>query len=387
MDELDKKIQSSTKAVRGNTKVGHDALLFLNTRYESFPVTIQQESLLSSNAKSVYNNLWLWAKKKESSSVPASLFPGYEWITLATGIKRGTIASCMTQLRLQRYITLHQKVRKENGQFVGNDYILNDEPMSLSDTLSLDKDYINFVKTNMVYHRHKRVQYLAVTIFQSLTHHIQNSDDPFRPSTHLEKIDARQQANQLIQERLYPEDINPELPHPEHYFGIPVQDYKDMVNKLHKENSVENNLVHEVNSVESNHVHKMNSVENSQVHKVNEIESLIEQQVHKVNEEVNEEVNGCSSGFIYNTTTEDTKLTSTDKTLVYPEFESRNEKIICELHIAKLPEEVQQIMLDELAGRMADTKQAKLANNIAYLKGWLIKEYNEGRTPFTSYIA
>ena len=382
LDELDKRIQVSTKQVRGDSKVGHDALLFLNTRYESFPVAIQQETLISSNAKSVYNNLWIWAKTKQASSIPASLFPGYDWINRATGLERATIASSLTQLRLQRYLTLHQKVRKENGRFVGNDYILNDEPMSMSDTLSLDNEYVTFVQKSLK-HRHQRVEHLAQMAFMSINHHIQRLDDPFRPASQIEKVEARQQANQIIQQRLFPEESRPGLPEPEHYYGLPIQDYRAMVDRVHKVNAVESNeiaQVHKVNSV----MNTANSDKDNLVHKVNSVEAQIDQPVHKVNAAVNLEVNGCSSSFLYNTTTTETGFTEEPVELVYPEFDSANERAICQLHIARLNPEYRQPILDELAGRMTNKHLAKLENPIGYLKGWLIKQLEEGQIPLTS---
>lgn len=380
--ELDNRIKASTKQIRGDSKAGHDALLFLNTRYESFPVAIQQETLISSNAKSVYNNLWIWAKTKQASSIPASLFPGYDWINRATGLERATIASSLTQLRLQRYLTLHQKVRKENGRFVGNDYILNDEPMSMSDTLSLDNEYVTFVQQSLK-HRHQRVEHLAQMAFISINHHIQRSDDPFRPASQMEKVEARQQANQIIQQRLFPEESRPGLPEPEHYYGIPIEDYRAMVDRVHKVNSEENSeiaQVHKVNAV----MNTANSDTDNRVHKVNAAETSSDQPVHKVNAAVNLEVNGCSSSFLYNTTTTETEFTLEPEELVYPEFDSPNELAICQLHIAKLNPQFRQPILDELAGRMTNKHLAKLENPIGYLKGWLIKQLEEGHIPLTS---
>jgi len=396
MQELDNKIQASTRAVRGNNKAGYDALLFLNTRYESFPVSIQQDSIISSNAKSVYNNLWIWAKTKQSGSLSTSLFPDYEWIMRAAGISRGTLASCMTQLRLQRYITLHQKVRNENNQFVGNDYILNDEPISLADTLTLDKDFIPYVINQQKgHHRHQRVQGIANTAMKAIKNHIKTADDPFRPQTHIEKIETRQQANQITQQRLFPEDVNPDLPEPKHYYGIPIDEYNAMISQVHKMNAEESTLVHKVNAAQSQ-VHKVNSGMNpekkSQVHKVNSAQSLSEQAVHKVNADMNEEVNCCSSSSFNNTTTtSDTKFTLNNnqppqEALIFPKFEFPNETEIARLCIATLPKEHQQTMLDELAGRMADKNMEKVKNVVGYLKS-LINLYKEGRFTFTSYSA
>ncbi len=375
------RIQASSRKVRGEAGTGHDTLLFLNTQYETFPVILQQETLISSNAKTVYNNLWIWAKSAKQTSLQASLFPGYDYIMRATGLSRGTVGSSLAQLRLQRYLTLHQKIRNDQGMFVGNDYILNDEPMGLSDTLALDNDYVEFVEECKTY-RHQRVQHLANLMSASIKEHIESEDNPFRPATHMEKIEARQQAAQIIQTRLFPEDTNPEQPEPQHYFGIPIKEYNAIINQVHKVNSDE--------SDEIDQVHKVNSVVNSgknpktsQVHNVNAGETLTEVQVHNVNAEVNLEVNSCSSGFINNTTT---TVEGEFTELVYPSFETPNELHICKLLMAKVKPEYQQAILDELSARMSSSSKhhQKLDNPIGYLKGWLIKKLDEGELPLTS---
>ena len=394
-DELDKKIQASTRSVRGQTKAGYDALLFLNTRYESFPVSIQHDPLISSNAKSVFNNLWIWAKAKQSNALSTSLFPEYEWIMRAASISRGTLASCMTQLRLQRYITLYQKVRNENNQFVGNDYILNDEPAPLPDTLSLDKDYIQYVKSNLEgQHRHQRVQALAKSAMLSIQKLIKESDDPFRPQSQIERVETRQQANQIIQQRLFPDEVNADLPKPEHYYGIPIEEYEALVSRVHKVNAEETDQVHKVNAAQ---VHKVNSgmnvEEKNRVHKVNAAQSLTDKAVHKVNAEMNVDMNCCSSSSFNNTTTtQETEFTfrpeinQRSEPLIFPEFEFPNEKGTCELCVLTLPREIQQTMLDELSGRMADKTLEKVKNPVTYLKK-LIDLYESGNFTFTSYSA
>ncbi|NNE63653.1 MAG: hypothetical protein HKN34_06180 [Gammaproteobacteria bacterium] len=385
--ELLERVRSSTSKIRGaNKSQGQDTLLFLNTQYESFPVFLQQETLISSNAKVVFNNLWIWAKTKQAGSAQASLFPGYEYINRATGLSKGTIASCITQLRLQRYITLAQKVRSEKGYSIGNDYILNDEPMGLADTLLIDQDYIDYANDN-INHRHQNVAELAKAIISTIEQHVQSTVNPFESASHLEKIDTRQQAAEIIQQRLYPEHYNENENTATHYFGMPIDIYKDATHRVHKVNQAENEDVTKVHKVNSG----MNCVKNNKinpVHKVNSgIESpasLTDDLVHKVNPVVNAVVNPRSSSFYINTPTTENEFTEQEQELIYPEFKTANELAICKLHIAKLNREHQQSILDELSARMASKKKEPLANPIGYLSSWLIKNLNEGGIPFTS---
>jgi hypothetical protein len=403
--DLIRRLRNAAGAVRGVHHHGQDALMFLNTRYESFPVSLQQDAMISSNAKVIYNHLLIWAKDQRAHT-DASLFPDYDWLIRSTNLGRGTIASGLAQLRLQRYLTLHQRLRSEGGRFVGNDWILNDEPMAASDTLILDPDFIEFIN-ECKNHRHHRIQGLAMIASKMMERHIATADDPFRPVTQMEKIEMRQQAAMIQHQRLFPDRaISGQQPAPEHYYGIPIDLFNEFVDRFRdkeKVNAVVNSEVNaEANSVMNSEggiqVHKMNSVETGQVHKVNSVNALENSQVHKVNSvetgqnaqvhKVNSAVNSSSSSYIYkSTTTETPEFTFSDdihKNLIYPEFSTSNELELCKMHIAKLPPEHRQPILDELSARMKSKDKKPLGNPIAYLKGWLIKHLNEGEIPFTS---
>jgi len=382
VNELLATIQTSTKAVRGNdVNRGYDTLLFLNTQYESFPVSIQQDIFISSSAIVTYNNLWIWAKTNQASAIPASMFPGYDYIQRATNLSKGTVASCMTQLRLQRYITLAQKVRSEQGFAVGNDYILNDEPMEIPDTLTIDSEYIDFVEKCKT-HRHMVVVELADIVSATVDAHVSKSENPFQPSTQIEKINTRQQAAAITQKRLFPDEFESDL-EATHFYGIPIDAYNKVANRVHKVNLGENaefDQVHNVNSV----VNPVEIPEINQVHKVNSGETLENTQVHKVKPVVNSVMNHRSSGFINNTTTDKPEFTEKPAALIYPEFNTPNELAICKMHIGKVNPEHQQPILDELSARMSNTSKKPLDNPIGYMVSWLMKTLNDGGIPYTS---
>ena len=192
-------------------------------------------------------------------------------------------------------------------------------------------------------------------------------------------MEARQQANLAIQNRLYPDEVDPESPAPTEFFGIPIDHYNKaahQVNKVNMDESSENDQVNNVNSVEDHH-------DNHQVNKVNSDKFDDFKAFSKVNSVVNAAVNRCSSSNINNTTTTDTELTGTDKKLFLPKFDTPNEAGICEMIVRKLPEGHQQTILDELAGRMANPHQEKVSNPIGYLK-WLINDLHKGNVPHTS---
>lgn len=403
---LKDRIKASSAAARGERNTGYDTLLFLNTRYESLPTSVQHEQTLSPAAKTVFNNLWIFAKNA-GAGASSTLFPDYDWLMRACSMSRGSVASSMTQLRLMRFITLHQKLRNEHHQFVGNDYILNDEPMAMADTLLLDADFVEFVRKARN-HRHKRVCQLAKMTWASLNQHLE-SPDLLRPQTQIEKIEARQQAQMIIQKRLFPELVDENSPQPESYYGIPVEAYEAALKRVsqlpdeedpprvHKVNAALESRVHNVNAAPKPQVHNVNSgLEEGQVHFVNAGKTASELQVHNVNSEVNAdmnaEVNSSSSSIYKTTTTTDTEFTEETAqatgaiadNLVFPEFEFPNERQLIEMLLAKLPMEHQQAMLDELAGRMEDSNMEPIRNVVMFFRS-MIRKFNDGSFNFTSY--
>lgn len=70
--------------------------------------------------------------------------------------------------------------------------------------------------------------------------------------------------------------------------------------------------------------------------------------------------------------------------LVFPEFETEEQRAACSVVIEKLDVKHQQRVLDELAARMTCPKLEKLENPMGYLKGWLIKKIEAGELPYTA---
>ncbi len=322
--------------------------------------------LLSSNAKIVYNNIWTYAQDQRGGATSACLFPTHDYLRRVTGLANGTITSCLVQLRLKRYITQARKIYRKDGRYVGNDYILNDEPLELGDTLSLDHEFFAFVEKSINANESTLVVRLARLIQRSLTDYIETHDDPFKPATAFEKMQTRNQAAQLIHHRVFDEPI-PEDQKPTHYFGIPIEEYNKSLSDIEKSSGKDAN----------DQAQFLYSVTNHNTNQSND---------HAQNLYP---VMGCSSSgsFIKTTTTNSESNENQNKDiddLIYPDFETPNELCICKLHIARLPTAQRQPTLDELTARMANPGKKPLDNPISYLKSWLIKQLEEGEIPFTS---
>ncbi|WP_248746203.1 STY4528 family pathogenicity island replication protein [Pseudomonas sp. MWU12-2037] len=79
-----------------------------------------------------------------------------------------TVARALTLLRLSRWLSLVRRRQPGNaGQWQGNMYVLHDEPLSPSEALHLDADYLELVSQSLV-HASKALQRVAYQALQEL---------------------------------------------------------------------------------------------------------------------------------------------------------------------------------------------------------------------------
>jgi hypothetical protein len=120
------------------------------------------------------------------ASRPGSMPRRSELADLA-GCSLTTITTSREVLRINRWMT-HCKTVRHKGRFVGDIYLLNDEPLSLATTLELDPSYIEFLerlvngasKTN-------RVKQMAATVLQE----IDSLNKPITQPTEVDVITLR----------------------------------------------------------------------------------------------------------------------------------------------------------------------------------------------------
>ncbi len=76
---------------------------------------------------------------------PGSL-PRREELAMMVNVTGPTVTCSKHMLRISRWMTFCKTVRKQ-GRFVGDIFLLNDEPLSLAATIELDSKYINYLET------------------------------------------------------------------------------------------------------------------------------------------------------------------------------------------------------------------------------------------------
>lgn len=140
------------KSKQKNQEAGADnfqGLLFVGNKHETVPLRLLTDSYLSPRAKVAWQMIKLNAYQFQGCT-----FPSYEELALwlsdrafqSKSVSRKIVSQTLLLLRLTRWLTLCETVRNERGQVLGNVYVMNDEPLSLADSLQLNGDYLRLLE-------------------------------------------------------------------------------------------------------------------------------------------------------------------------------------------------------------------------------------------------
>ncbi|GAB1672363.1 STY4528 family pathogenicity island replication protein [Mannheimia haemolytica] len=124
-------------------------LLFVGNKHETVPLRLLTDSYLSPRAKVAWQMI-----KLNAYQFQGTVFPSYEELALwlsdrafqGKSVSRKIVSQTLLLLRLTRWLTLCETVRDERGQVLGNVYVMNDEPLSLADSLQLNGDYLKLLE-------------------------------------------------------------------------------------------------------------------------------------------------------------------------------------------------------------------------------------------------
>lgn len=130
-------------------------LLFFGNQHETVPARLLFDPYLTARAKLAWQLI-----KYKAREFKAGLFPSYEVLgellsdkIYADGkLSRKLVSQTLLLLRLTRWLTLCETVRNEQGQVMGNVYLLHDEPMPIVDTIQLNNDYLKLLESAVSHH-------------------------------------------------------------------------------------------------------------------------------------------------------------------------------------------------------------------------------------------
>ena len=295
-----------------------DTVLFLGARHQSFPVLVVEDPIL----EPVDKILWMVIWQRGAGGGTRALFPTYADMAAKAHIRSDTtIARAIAILRATRWLSLCARVRGKQGKFRGNVYAVHDEPLSLTDTLPLDPEYLQFLDTAKT-HPHPRVRKVAASVLASLDADIQAGLDVTAPP---HPISRRLEAAQALAD-----------PGAFRYFSFTPGVLKDLVNT--RDSSVEDDRLQDLETA----------------HPLQDLETV-----------------GSSSININKTTTPQivTSATAREAAFIYPSGLTDNQRLLARRYLERVPAPDRQAVLDELEGRLrAARKGAKpLYDPLRYL--------------------
>ncbi|MCI7353203.1 MAG: STY4528 family pathogenicity island replication protein [[Actinobacillus] rossii] len=176
------------------------SLLFIGNKHETVPTRLLTDKYLTARAKLAWQLI-----KLNASQFQGSLFPSYDhlqyWLSDKAykdeSCSRKIVSQTLHLLRLTRWLTLCETVRNHKGQILGNVYIMNDEPLSVIDSITLNSDYLNLVE-KMAKHKDPILKDVALSIIDEI---VSDKSGLWHFVSHIDLFKARYHAlhkNSLI---------------------------------------------------------------------------------------------------------------------------------------------------------------------------------------------
>ncbi|WP_419852293.1 STY4528 family pathogenicity island replication protein [Actinobacillus pleuropneumoniae] len=145
-------------------------LLFVGNKHETVPLRLLTDKYLTPRAKTAWQLIKLNAYQFQGTA-----FPSYDELALwlsdrafqGKKLSRKIVSQTLLLLRLTRWLTLCETIRSETGQILGNVYIMNDEPLSVSDCVQLNDDYLRLLEKSAK-HKDPLVQEIATAIIDEM---------------------------------------------------------------------------------------------------------------------------------------------------------------------------------------------------------------------------
>ncbi len=270
-----------------------------------------------------------------------------------------TLSRVIFILRLTRWISLCSQLRTEQGRFKGNIYAIHDAPITLSDSIYLDEEYLNFVEKQTT-HKNEKIRQLANSIWQSLDESM-NTDLGFFQHSNL------------------PETVSDSLQ---------IMTTNSHVHILNMDENDQNNPIYNLNMDKKHRVHILNMAGKKYENEENQQLDIHVQNLNMV--PICSSSSSSGFNFKEKTTTNSVGISKTEnkkiqENLMYPKEFNKNEIKLAEIWLEKVESELRQDFLDETAAQIIHRrKTAKAIYNPAGWLSWLIDEHCQGNTRLTS---
>ena len=373
-------IQSAVESLQASFLDGKKAsteqgsLIYLGNWQDPYPRLLVTDPVLEPVDKLV------WQIIRLHISAPGSVtaFPNYEIIRTYANIRSNhTISRALAILRATRWLSLCARVRDGRGRYLGNIYVLHDEPVTLGDAMYLDTEYMTFLQTG-VEHSHSRVRKIIANIVATIEELVDNGQDVMGERIQTRSYERRIGAIPQTQ-------TEPTLQLAERTEFYAISDSR--INTLAKDEDNQNSTqeVH-TDDGSDDHVQILHTAHDTPsslipgTHKDQYPENLHVQKTHKAVESKNSQVQKLHTDLLHSssnninittTTSSNTPRACEEHQLHFPANISANERELAMMYLSAMNETLQQDVLDEWNGRLsaAHRRSMPIENPMGYLAG------------------
>jgi hypothetical protein len=190
---LDKAVQSLQPA-QVSPAVG-DTYLYSGNRHETVPRRLFLDNRLTPLERNTWQIFRLLLNDRGQTAFPTyeQLRPFLSCTPCGARASHESVAKALTQLRLARWLSLVRRRRDpKTGYLLGNIYVLHDEPLTPSEAMELDPEYLGLICRGLK-HANKGVQRVAVQVLKDFTEdpHLKGKTLPTRVQLLMERLVAK----------------------------------------------------------------------------------------------------------------------------------------------------------------------------------------------------
>jgi len=351
-------IDKARHELLSNNSNNDGALLFMGEMQDPIPRTL----ILDPTLNAIDVRIWMLLRISIGHPTLPGKLPNQQELSHMINSTKMTIWSSMQVLRLNRWITLCDKVRDNRGKNKGNIYAIHTEPLAIADTLKLDKGYVDFIEQTLN-SKVSRVRNNAMAAHIAFYKQINNHESTFT-RTQIQQHDARLSA---FEQHDLPTDK----------YTPPILSQDEQTYYAH--NLAQSEIIPDFGEIEPQGINLslVKSTQNTDEFTGYKNYTLSEtaQQSHSlqgIKIDTGDRSGSSSIKRLSNTTTttkdQAFKLKSFDR---FKTFLRPSEIPIIQRIIYSLPEEAQQDVLDQLLGRLVHFKktgQGEIYNLIGFIQ-------------------
>ena len=353
-------IDASVQKIQFDGVQGDDGSLFyMGNWHESIPLFIYRDPILESVDRNVYGVI-----RSLTSKESATAFPTYDDICKYGNIaSHATVSRSVAILRLVRWSTQRLVRCPLSGQIRRKVYIMHDQPLELADTIQLDPAYMSYLE-ECLNHHHSYVKKVANLVMGTIRNGINEGKDISQNEHHL--------TRQSESASFWNESDNT-------YFGYTSEDIAKLKGtqpfKAEQTLNIKEGLTSIIEESPTSIFKEGSTPKNEDRLTSNNEASLTS----------NFEEHSSSSFLNIPTTTSehDRKTVSYEFPPFLQEFFTNNEKRLVAMQLASLPNQYQQLVINQLSNRIQHDDK-KVSKPISLLS-WYCNELKAGRTPLTEY--